>query len=439
MSKPKIFVSSTCEDQYFPRKEIRDYILRYGFEPIFSDYDDVSYNNNNHTHVSCINAVSECDMLIFIIGGRFGGKAIEDAYQEINFNNVEIKNDEFQKFILEHKVSVTQMEVMKALECDIPVYTLIEKSVYASHHTYELNKENKSLNRNDIKYGAIEKDGTAPIIFEFFNVIRKQSSGNNFKPWHTTEEIFNYLTGQWTGLFKDQLKYIKQSRKKYEYINSTIVDHNSLLRKNAFDELFTEIDEKDTIKILGTGVTKFLKDTESVETFLKNENHIKILLVNDQMIKSDWACSSKQFIDRLNEAFLIPAADLITELQAKTYCPLAVNNILVDKNHFNNYYQRDEYSEEVRNSYALINTYQSEIKKKNWKGTLEVKHFHSFIPMSITAVFPDHSSNKKLLVEFIIPFTENRILFKSSLKDNKNIYNVFIDFFDETWKRAKEL
>lgn len=159
-------------------------------------------------------------------------------------------------------------------------------------------------------------------------------------------------------------------------------------------------------------------------------------MINDQIIKTEWACSSKEFIERLNNVIHESDFKQISELEAKTNCPLASNNILVDTNHFNKYYKRDKYNDEVRNSYDLIKEYKIKIKKNNWPGKIEAKHFYSFVPMSITAILPDHSSNRKLLAEFIIPFTEQRILLKSSLSENREIYELFIKFFNDTWSRA---
>ena len=45
---------------------------------------DVLYDPRNHTHESCIKEIQSCDMIIFIIGSRFGGTAVSDALSKID-------------------------------------------------------------------------------------------------------------------------------------------------------------------------------------------------------------------------------------------------------------------------------------------------------------------------------------------------------------------
>ena len=98
---------------------------------------------------------------------------------------------------------------------------------------------------------------------------------------------------------------------------------------------------------------------------------------------------------------------------------MSLLNVLIDKSHFLRYYNRDQYLKEMADAYNLISEYKKQIIENEWVGRLEVKHFFSLLPLSITAVLPNHTLNRKLLVEFIIPFTTNRIILKSSLYENK--------------------
>ena len=79
MSVLKVFISSTCYDLDNVRDGLRDFIYNIGYEPVMSDYGDVLYDPRIHTHTSCIEEVKNCDMLVLLIGGRFGGKAISEA------------------------------------------------------------------------------------------------------------------------------------------------------------------------------------------------------------------------------------------------------------------------------------------------------------------------------------------------------------------------
>jgi hypothetical protein len=75
MAELRVFVSSTCYDLSLLRSQLRTFIKSMGYEPIMSDYEDVLYDPRIHTHTSCIDEVKNCDVLILIIGSRFGGKS----------------------------------------------------------------------------------------------------------------------------------------------------------------------------------------------------------------------------------------------------------------------------------------------------------------------------------------------------------------------------
>lgn len=74
MAIPKVFVSSTCYDLQEERSQLERFIYNHGFQPILSEYSGVYYDVDTHTHESCVNEVSNCDMFVLIISGRYGGK-----------------------------------------------------------------------------------------------------------------------------------------------------------------------------------------------------------------------------------------------------------------------------------------------------------------------------------------------------------------------------
>jgi len=432
----KVLISSTCYDLKEIRRSLKKSLTNLGYSPISSDLYDILYDPSDHSHISCIKAVETCDIVLLIIGKRYGGEAVPKVLDSIKIPNDSNGND-FWGNVLNGHLSITQAEIITAFQKKIPVFCFIDKSIMPLHELYQNNKKKKG--HNNIEYPGFKK-GTAPYVFEFINNIRLAENNNAYFEFEDASEILEIFKKQlilkFQELISSEKKVVFYSN---NYVFSKIVGHNSKERMNSFAELFTEIDGDDEIKILGTGVTKFLSDKESVETFLKEGNKIKILLINDKIIKEDWECTSKKFIDKLNIRDEHNTFDIIEELDVKTLCPLSLLNVLVDKKHFLKYYNREHYIKEMSEAYNLISEYKNLIIKNSWTGTLDVKHFFSLVPLSITAILPDHSPNRKLLVEFIIPFTSNRILLKSSLSENKEIYNTFMNFFDETWKRAKEI
>jgi len=183
-----------------------------GYHPILSEHNDVFFDPNLHTHASCVEAVASCDMMILIIGGRFGGTAVPDAYETLDRDELsKILDSGFEERFDKKNFSITQLEVLKAIEAGIPIWTFITRDVYADHSVYERNKD------KDIDYPSITKKGTAKYIFEFFNLVRKRRVGNCIFPFDLAREIEEILTKQFAGLAEKGLKknsLLKKLRKK---------------------------------------------------------------------------------------------------------------------------------------------------------------------------------------------------------------------------------
>lgn len=208
MSKMRIFVSSTCYDLDTLRSELRPFISGHGYEPVMSEYSDVLFDPRNHTHSNCLKEIPGCDMVILIIGSRFGGQAIPDAVSLVDFSLIE-KNSR-NTDILQHKekCSVTQLEVFKAIEHSIPVYAFIEDKVLHDHLVYEKNKSKKEI-IDVIEFPSIQKKETALYIFEFINFLSHRFSNNSVIGFSSLEEIRTHLLQQWSQLFQRLLSESK--------------------------------------------------------------------------------------------------------------------------------------------------------------------------------------------------------------------------------------
>lgn len=85
MATPRVFISSTCYDLKYIRENLKYFIRTLGYEPILSEEGDVFYNPSLHTHEACLSEVSSCQMLVLIIGGRYGGEFKESVKSITNF------------------------------------------------------------------------------------------------------------------------------------------------------------------------------------------------------------------------------------------------------------------------------------------------------------------------------------------------------------------
>lgn len=181
MATPKVFVSSTCFDLKEVRDSISRFIKSFGFEPILSEHGDVFYHPDLHTHDACIHEVSNCQLFILIIGGRFGGT-----------------------YDFDKEKSITNAEYDAARESNIPVFAYIKKGVFDNHHTFQANKNKPFIKEMDFPH--IEKQENAVNIFDFIDQVRKSKTNNAFETFETANEIESHLRKQWAGMFFDYLK-----------------------------------------------------------------------------------------------------------------------------------------------------------------------------------------------------------------------------------------
>lgn len=245
MAKMKVFLSSTCYDLNVLRSQIRNFIINLGYEPYMSEYSEIVFDPRLHTHLSCVQEVPNTDMLILIIGSRFGGKAVPDALTIIDFDKVNSlsNNNEFLKG--KDNLSITQLEVMKAIEVGIPIFTFVENKVLHDHSVYEKNKTKDFL--MDIEFPSFsEKPEVAKYVFEFINFLRHRIENNSIIGFSKTDEIEGYLRLQWAGLFQRLLN--EQRNRKEEKIRMDILSNQIADLKTVFMTSITNSELKETAK-----------------------------------------------------------------------------------------------------------------------------------------------------------------------------------------------
>ena len=249
-----MFVSSTCYDLSLLRSQLRLFIKGMGYEPIMSDYEDVLYDPRSHTHTSCVEEVKNCDILILIIGSRFGGKATPEALNKINFDTLKTESLNIESLKEKEVLSVTQLEVLKAIEESIPVYTFIDKRVWHDHALYEKNKSSDIIDK--IIFPAIEKQETAKFIFEFINFVRLRTKGNNIFAFEKAQDIEEILKKQWSGYFQRLLheeRFIAGSHKRMDDLSEQFEDLKTAILSSI------ENDEK---RDIARGVVNFRRLSE---------------------------------------------------------------------------------------------------------------------------------------------------------------------------------
>lgn len=202
MPSPKIFLSSTCYDLGVVREQLRSFFLRLGYDPILSEYSDVLYDPRTHTHTSCIQEVPNADIVVLLIGSRFGGRAVPEALGSIDIEN--LLKSSFDVTVLREpeKLSITQLEVLKAIDATIPVFAFVDEKVMHDHFVYQKNKDIAEK----IKFPSIDKPESAKYIFEFINFLHFRNKGNSVISFSRIEDIETHLLKQWGALFQKLLR-----------------------------------------------------------------------------------------------------------------------------------------------------------------------------------------------------------------------------------------
>lgn len=169
MARPRVFISSTYFDLRVVRADLERFVKEIGYEPVLFERGHVPYGKDEALEDSCYREISGCDILITLIGGKFGTQSKDERH------------------------SITQKELKTAIKLGKQIYVFVERSVYAEYRTYLTNKDVvgfKPSSVNDIR------------VFQFIEEIYSLPSGNPVEPFEISEDVVHYLREQWAGLFQ---------------------------------------------------------------------------------------------------------------------------------------------------------------------------------------------------------------------------------------------
>ena len=173
MAVPRVFVSSTYYDLKQVRVDIEKFLKELGYEPILNEFGHIPYSSDKAPAESAYKEVDLCDILVSIIGGRYGSQVPESDY------------------------SVSQQELKVALEKGKQVFIFIEQSVLSEFETFKINRSVK-----DIKYNFVDDRR----IFEFIEEVYSLPKNNPIAPFSSSADIIDYLRMQFAGLFQGYLR-----------------------------------------------------------------------------------------------------------------------------------------------------------------------------------------------------------------------------------------
>ena len=263
----------------------------------------------------------------------------------------------------------------------------------------------------------------------YYNSIQYKLSGLviEFKKWITKSVIGRKRNDSFIG---------ENKKNNYEITASIVQTHgDNDNRNNEFIEMYKNAQAGDSIKVLGSGVTSFLLGNY-IEDLLGRGVNITVLLMHEKIIKNDGDCELEKRYKELLKKINRPKIRNNNLFSFDKSCPVSIKNVLIDKNHF------EDYQKKQKNSVYLNNMHQAYENckhfKLNFSDFFNYYYFYSFIPMSMTALQKkDKKGDGRLIVEFIIPFTRNRILLKVLEKEDEAIFKTFMKFYDSMEEQSK--
>lgn len=277
MTTLKVFVSSTAYDLAVLRSSLRGFIESLGFEPILSEYSDVLFDPREHTHASCIAEIRNCDVMVLVVGSRFGGEAIPSVIKDLGQGQV----DDILSDNEEHKFSVTQAEALAAFDQSIPVFAFVDFGVLHDYRVYSLNPEVK------ITYPSISQADTAEYIFEFINFLQNRAYGNAVIPFARIEEITDHLRKQWTALFQ---RLLRESRDRRE--ESRRIDRLSEQFEDLKTALLATVGDGEARRV-ARGVVRYRRLLEFIRGF-PTDNDLRHYAVE---YEGEWSDFLREYAD----------------------------------------------------------------------------------------------------------------------------------------------
>ena len=180
----RIFLSSTCHDLKDCRMIIYSELGRYDYHVVMSEKNSFLLPDTDiNAFDYCLDNVSRCSQLIFVIGERYGSE-----YKGTKYN--QIANEITQLNAKIDKPSISLMEFFLAKKLGKQTYILTRKDIYNERITYEKNKDRFDFTP------AYVKDKR---VFEIINLITRLDTGNWFKCFEDARDLVEIMRIQFGG------------------------------------------------------------------------------------------------------------------------------------------------------------------------------------------------------------------------------------------------
>ncbi len=159
------FISSTIHDLKDLRNNLCSDLSKHGYQMLLSEKGMIPADSSMHSYDSCIKAAKECDLLVAVIDGRYGG-SFKDSGK-----------------------SITQVEVEAALDAGRQVRMFVRQSVWDAKEILRPYLES----RQEFMPTKIVSDGR---VFDVIDALKSRLKGNWIFQFNSPSDILEQLGHQ---------------------------------------------------------------------------------------------------------------------------------------------------------------------------------------------------------------------------------------------------
>jgi Domain of unknown function (DUF4062) len=195
------------------------------YEPVMSEYSDVLYDPRTDAQASCLKEIDTCDILVLVVGSRFGSKASVRALDLVDLDEVRKLGRDNTFLSDSSSLSVTQVELIRAVQIGVPVFAFVEQAVLHDYNTYLANRDEAF--HSQMRFGSVSQPEHAQYLFTFIEFLDGLQVNNAIEPFSKIDDIESHLGRQWASLFQRMLREsreIARTTREYERIIEKLND-----------------------------------------------------------------------------------------------------------------------------------------------------------------------------------------------------------------------
>ncbi len=183
MPTPRVFISSTYVDLADVRSVVENYFQELLYEAVTFERGGIHYDPRKPLDLSCYEAVKDCDMMVLIIGSRYGSPSSE-TYASTDGQSYN---------------SVTKAEYLEALSAGLPIFTFVKQKVLNEYYAYANQPKQQ---RKDYRPQTVDN----VLVFQLIKEILELRTNNSIIQYETAADLLQYLKKATAALVREALK-----------------------------------------------------------------------------------------------------------------------------------------------------------------------------------------------------------------------------------------